>query len=281
MLWVHHHRATLTRDRHGRRGRGTQSVDRTGEGGPRAASSGLTAAASLGARRPSDDAHPAPPPHQPGTRRADAPTRWLGRAPGAGANRGAAGRGVSRRTARDAQYPPGRYRRSDPGRSTERAGASLAPSHAPDSSSAFTRRDRGDRARPDPPQGIPRQTVDSYRHHAPVARFVGASLRLSARRSSRHGQATPAASTRAVMCERIRALALPAPTGPLPLVPGGPRRKLRSRRLPTGATGTSSPTSAADVFEGARQRARGSLDAMWVGPSRRVPRFRRAAAACV
>jgi hypothetical protein len=32
----------------------------------------------------------------------------------------------------------------------------LAPSHAPDSSSAFTRRDRGDRARPDPPQGLPR-----------------------------------------------------------------------------------------------------------------------------
>jgi hypothetical protein len=35
-------------------------------------------------------------------------------------------------------------------------GAGLAPPHAPDSSSAFTRRDRRDRARPDPPQGIPR-----------------------------------------------------------------------------------------------------------------------------
>jgi hypothetical protein len=48
-----------------------------------------------------------------------------------------------------------------------------------------------------------------------------------------------------------------------------------------GATGTSFPTSAEEGFEVGRQMATAELDASWAGLAPRVPRFRRAVAACV
>ena len=58
-------------------------------------------------------------------------------------------------------------------------------------------------------------------------------------------------------------------------------RRMNSSETRIGATGTNSPTPAADLLEVGRRTARGALDARWAGRAPRFSRLLRAVAACV